>query len=127
MKFHDYHLREYSVTDHGRTITLELVESLAPGADVSIIRFSEVIVYHFTHLGGAIITDLFETTFLDAAKETGFDLSKIQAKLGGLPFAADDNSACQRHFTENHVKTWLLISAIGFTGLIVAKDLRQDS
>lgn len=127
MKYHDHHLRGYSVADHGRTITLELVDSLSPSAEVSIIRFSEVIVYHFTHLGGAIITDIFETSFLDAAKETGFDLSGTQNKLGGLPFAAHDNLACQGYFAEHHFKTWLLISAIGFTGLIVAKNARQVS
>lgn len=125
MKYHDHHLRGYSVADYGKTITLELVDSLSPAAEVSIIRFSEVIAYNFTHLGGAIITDIFETSFLDAAKETGFDLSKAQKKLGGLPFDASDISACQGYFTKHRFKIWLLISAIGFTGLIVAKETQQ--
>ncbi len=127
MKYHDYHLRGYSIRDHGRTIILDLVESLTPDADVSVIRFSEVIAHQFIHLGGAVITEIFETTFLDAARETDFDLSATQTKLGGLPFAFGENSEYQRYFIENRFKTWLLISAIGFQGLIVGKDARQEA
>ena len=126
MKFHDYHLRGYSVTDGGKTITLDLVASLMPTADVSHIRFSEVAVYHFTHLGGAIISDVFETTFLDAAKETAFDLANAQSSLGGLPFSVTDNSAYERYFTANEFRTWLLVSAIGFKGFIVARTVQQE-
>lgn len=127
MKFHDYHLRGYSVTDYGKTITLDLVASLSPGADVSAIRFSDVVVYHFTHLGGAIISDIFETTFLDAANETGYDLAKVQSSLGGLPFGATDSSDYELYYTANGFRTWLLISAIGFKGFIVARTVRQES
>src|SRR5689334_10400667 len=59
MKYHDYHLRGYSVESFGSRIVLDLVYDY-PGADKqeSKIEFSDVACYFFQHTAGAIITNI---------------------------------------------------------------------
>ena len=65
MRYHDFHLREYHVSDFGKRITLHLVYDYeAKPREESHIEFCEVALYNFTHTGGAIITDVDEASLV---------------------------------------------------------------
>ena len=50
MRYHDFHLREYRVSDFGKHITLDLVYDYAgKPKERSQIEFSDVALYNFTH------------------------------------------------------------------------------
>ena len=59
LRFHDYHLQKYEVSDHGKTAKLYLGFGY-PGkeTDFSEITFTEVAIYHFVHTAYSIITDI---------------------------------------------------------------------
>ena len=59
LRFHDYHLQKYEVSDHGKTVKLYLGFGY-PGkeTDFSEITFTEVAIYHFVHTAYSIITDI---------------------------------------------------------------------
>jgi hypothetical protein len=76
LKFHDYHLRGYSVSGFGSTVLLDLLYDCAgqPRKE-STIRFVGVDLYHFTHTGGAIITDVAEVPVADHLDSIADDLA----------------------------------------------------
>jgi len=125
MQYHDYHLRGYSVSDFGSTITLDLIYDY-PETPIkfSSIRFNEVIFYHFIHLGGTIITDIFKTSLKEALNENNIDLIKLSNFLGGLKLheREDENSLILKIEKENY-STWAIESAIGFSGFVVCQSI----
>ncbi len=124
MKYHDFHLRSYAVSDFGKRITLDLVNDLSSAPEVSSIEFTDVIAYHFVHTGGSIIIDISEDTFLRATNETRLSFSEAMNSLGGLSFWEADGAGYQRRFEEMGYRTWTIISAIGFVGFVVCKNVR---
>jgi len=125
MRYHDFHLREYRVSDFGKHITLDLVYDYAgKPKEQSQIEFSDVALYNFTHTGGAIITDIDETSVDDLLSEVGASLSVWSQKHGVTGWR--DNLENYRTTLESagH-KAWRVVSAIGFYGFVVAKSVHQ--
>ena len=121
VKYHDYHLKSYSVCDFGKTITLHLVYPDST-KDESEIRFSDVVVHDFIHTGGAIITDIFETELSKISKELENGLVEWACKFGGLAYYDGDLELCKAKLEKNGCKIWTICSAIGFEGIIIAKS-----
>jgi len=126
VKYHDYYLKGYSVSDFGKTITLDLVYDYPNHPkDESVIEFIEVAAYQFSHTGGAIITDITETPLSKLLEQAGNDLIEWSKGYGNLlPFHAD-LAACKVEMEKQGFKTWTIWSAIGFSGFIIAKGVSQ--
>lgn len=122
MRYHDYHLRGYSVSDFGNTISLDLVFDY-PNAprDESTIQFSDVIAYHFIHSGGAIIVEIAEIALSKISKEIESVLTSYGRQFGGaITNFREDKGKLEM----DGYKVWTIGSAIGFEGLIVAKNAK---
>jgi hypothetical protein len=125
MRYHDFHLREYRVSDFGKHITLDLVNDYAgKPKEESRVEFADVALYNFTHTGGAIITDIDETSLSDLLSEVGESLRAWQHQHGVTGWR--DNLENYRKSLESagH-KAWRVISTIGFYGFIVARSVHQ--
>jgi hypothetical protein len=120
--FHDFTLRSYEVSDYGRTITLDLLTAWEPVL-YSKLQFRDVESYRFTHTGGAILIDIDEVPFVEAVRELGIDFAAELRQHGGLHVSFPTDSEYGRHFAAGGYKTWLIASAIGFLGMVVAKNL----
>lgn len=124
MKYHDYHLRGYSVSDFGKTITLDLVFDYPNSTrDESQIRFSDVIVYSLIHTGAAIITNIFETPLSKISKEMESDLIEWAWRHGGEISRQGDIGTCKMKLEKEGYKLWTIASAIGFSGAIISKSV----
>ena len=117
MKYHDYHLRGYSVSDFGKTITLDLVLDYPNHPkDESRIEFSDVAAYNFFHVGRAIITDITETPLSKISSQVETDL--IESAFDG------DFEMCKTKMGKEGYKLWTIWSAIGFAGSVIAKSVK---
>ena len=125
MKYHDFHLRGYSVSDFGKTIRLDLVWNYPNSSkEESVIEFSDVAVYNFIHTGGAIITGIVPTALSKLPEKLDDDLVEWARKHGGLILFEDSLEACKARLEEDGYKAWTISSAIGFEGLVIAKDAK---
>src|SRR5687768_702261 len=83
MRYHDFHLREYRVSDFGKRITLDVVYDYAgKSKEESQIEFADVALYNFTHTGSAVITDIDETSLSDLLSEVGETLREWHRQHG---------------------------------------------
>jgi hypothetical protein len=124
VKYHDYHLKSYSVSDFGKTITLNLVFDYPKRPkEKSTIKFHDVIAYHFIHTGGAIITRIDETPLAVILKKFGRNLLEWSNQYGG-PFLEKNLSVCQTKLETEGYKAWAIESAIGFEGFVIAKNIK---
>jgi len=126
MRFHDYHLAGYVVSEFGSSITLHL-EHDPPGLprEVSFIEFSDVAAYHFIHTGGAIIADIREVPLADLLRDVGESLSECWREHGGYLYWDDDREAYRASLESKGYRAWNLTSAVGFAGFVVAKGIAQ--
>src|SRR5258707_11814543 len=77
MRYHDFHLDKYEVSNRGKTITFHLVYDYPNTAkEESIITFSDVRLYNFTHTASTIITDIEEASLPDMLEEIGDRLTE---------------------------------------------------
>ncbi len=120
--YHDFDLRGYEVRDYGRTIVLDLFYKWEP-VSYSRLKFQDVESYRFTHTGGAIITDIFEVPFMEALRDLHLDFRGRLDQIGGLEVNFHTNEEYGNYFTSQGLKTWLILSAIGFEGMVVARSL----
>lgn len=124
MKYHDFHLEGYAVTEFGNKITLHLVYDYPDTSkERSVIEFQGVVAYHFIHLGGTIITDIIENSITEIFKEVGDDLSKWDRQIGGLKFLEKDTATYEKTLISEGYKGWSISSAIGFEGFVIAKSV----
>lgn len=123
MRFHDYHLQKYEVSDYGKTIKLFLSFGY-PGeeTDFSQIIFENVALYNFVHSAYSIITDIEKvrvaTLFREQQSfiETSERLYSLECWKGAIDSTAD--------FLElEGFNAWHVQSAIGFYGFVVAKSV----
>ena len=127
MRYHDYHLDKYEVTDKGETITLHLIYDYPDTVkDKSSIKFSQVALYNFTHVGGAIITDIDEVLISTLTHEIGEKLVDWN-QLYGLRFWKDSLQNYTRYLTTENYRAWRIESAIGFSGFAIAKQVDECS
>ena len=124
MRCHDYHLSRYEVADGGKTVVLHLVRSY-PGEEIdrSRITFHEVAFYNFIHTDGAIITDIDEISIQEFIAECGEQLKEWDRKYGLRLFENLDSYA--ETLQNSRYKVWRVESAIGFWGLVVAREVKN--
>jgi hypothetical protein len=122
LDYHDFHLRGYTVRDYGGSIILDLVCGAEPERS-TLLEFGGVESYRFLHTGGAIITYILKVPFMDAIRETGADFVRDFHRHGGLSVACASNEEFGLHFDREGLHTWLIHSAIGFIGMVVARSL----
>jgi hypothetical protein len=121
MRFHDFHLSGYTVSDFGGTITLHLVFDYPElPKQKSHIRFSDVAAYDFVHTGGAIITGIDEVSLEGLLASVGNDLVEWWRLHGGYAHWRDDPAEYLDRLQAANCKAWLLTSAIGFGGFVIA-------
>ena len=125
MRYHDFHLRSYTVSDSGRKIELHLVYDY-PGATErdSHIEFSDVVCHHFVHTEGAILTDIDEEPLREFVKKEKAFLS-LAAAQDGVRLWRTDAADYLRRLEEGGYRAWRLESAIGFSGFVVARAVRE--
>lgn len=125
MRYHDFHLRGFTVSESGRKIELHLVYD-HPGRTErdSHIEFTDVACYHFSHTEAAIIAGIDEEPLSDfVQKEEGFLVSS--ATQDGLRLWHSDLHDYLRRFEEGGYHAWRLSSAIGFSGFVVAQAVNE--
>jgi hypothetical protein len=126
VRFHDFHLAGYTVSDHGATIVLELVWDY-PGEpyETSRIKFSNVAAYHFIHTGGAIILDIAELPLDELLQQIGDQLAEWWRLHGGYAHWNDDRSKYLATLEQRGYHAWSIGSAIGFEGFVIAKSVGE--
>lgn len=126
MRYHDFHLSSYSVSDFGATITLCLIYDYPSEKRVeSHIEFSTVEAYHFVHTGGAILTDIMEVSLGDLLDQVYEKLFGWYRWNGGYRHWKGSRAEYCAVLESKGFRGWLLDSAIGFEGFVIAKNVEQ--
>ncbi|HYG21428.1 MAG TPA: hypothetical protein VEH04_01515 [Verrucomicrobiae bacterium] len=120
MKYHDFHLREYLVLEHGSRVILRLELE----QERSEIEFCDVVLYHFVHTCGAIITDIMEVPLAQFVSDKE-QILKAWAHQHGIAHWQDDASSFAPELFESH-SAWVIESAIGFSGFVIAKEIKEN-
>jgi hypothetical protein len=124
-RYHDFHLREYRVSDFGKRITLDLVFDYAgKPKEESRVEFSDAALYNFGHTGGAVITEIEEASLDDLLDEVGGTLTHWN-KQSGITGWCDSLENYRASLHSAGLKAWRVASAIGFYGFIMAGSVRQ--
>lgn len=125
MRYHDYHLKAYSVEDYGTTITLHLSWDYdGAAADDSLIRFSGVSLYHFVHTQGAVITHLDEVALTELLETFGDQLPEWD-RWHGVRGWRGDCQCTAAHLQAEGYRAWSISSAIGFQGFVIARTVGE--
>lgn len=124
MRFHDFHLAGYRVSDFGATICLELVYDY-PGQpkEASVIEFSDVAAYHFVHTGPATMNHIAEDSIEAFLKRHGPSLAEWWRLYGGVHLWHDDPAKYRANLEKKGYHAWTIDSAMGFHGFVVAKAM----
>jgi hypothetical protein len=125
MRYHEFHLRGYTVSDFGSTIVLHLVYDY-PGQpkERSDIEFSDVICHYFIHGSSAIIIRIDEEPIAEFIREEEQLLSSLATKHG-LNYWHTDASEYVRTLERKGFRVWRIASATGFGGFVMARNVRQ--
>ncbi|MEJ2199538.1 MAG: hypothetical protein P8X63_00765 [Desulfuromonadaceae bacterium] len=121
MRFHDFHLDKYEVSNFGENIGFHLIFDY-PGQkrEESFITFSEVALYHFIHVSPTIILDIVEISIAEIINEWGAKISEWNRMHGVSLWADTLENYCNRLQSEGY-KAWRIESSIGFYGFVIAK------
>ncbi len=124
MRYHDFHLAGYRVSDFGATISLDLVYSYSGQPTVlSVIEFSDVAAYHFVHTGPAIMNHIGEESIETFLKRHGKSLAESWRLYGGVNLWNDDLAKYRANLEKEGYHAWTIDCAIGFQGFVVAKAM----
>ena len=127
MKFHDYHLEGYKVSERGEKIELNLVYGYAgKETDDSQITFLGVALYHFINSHGSIITDIEEVPLEAHVLSMVKEISDWRRMYGVKYWASDVNGYIDK-LNSMGLKVWEITSAIGFYGFIIAKEVSASA
>ena len=122
MKYHDYHIDKYEISDRGETVTFHLVYGYAgEETDSSRITFSEVSQYNFIHTDNAIITDIYEINLPDLINEISTEIIEWN-RMYRVKMWEDDPKTYGNKLKSLGYKAWRIESAIGFYGFVIAKS-----
>ena len=123
MRYHDFHLTGYTVSDFGGTIVLDL-ECDRPDQtkETSRIKFSDVAAYHFVHTGGAIINEIDEIRVPQLLEKVGGQLAEWN-RMHGLLYWDKDREQYAATLKEKGYRAWTIESAVGFEGFVIAKSV----
>ena len=128
MQYHDYHLKAYTVSEYGRKITLHLSYDYPNQAKrESYIEFSDVSAYHFVHTGGSIITGIEEVSVGNLLESHGHSLSGWWRLHGGYIYWNDDLMVYRSALEEKGYRGWIIDSAVGFAGFVMALNAEQKT
>jgi hypothetical protein len=126
VRFHDFHLAGYTVSDFGGTIVLDLVYDYPEQPrETSRIKFSDVAAYHFIHTGGAIILDIEELPLAELLQPIGDQLAEWWRLHGGYAHWSDDRAEYLATLQQHGYRAWTIGSAVGFQGFIIAKSVGE--
>ena len=124
MRYHDFHLEGYAVTNFGSEIVLDLVRNYSkPLPERSRIHFSDVATYHFIHTGNTIITEITETSLSDLLAKYGDQLTEWWRLYGGILHWKDDRAGYIETLQQKGYSAWTIHSAIGFEGFVIARAI----
>ena len=124
MRYHDYHLISYEVSDGGEIITFNLVYgNSGQETDRSCIRFSDVVLYNFVHTNNAIIVDIDEVPISELIEEIGSDIVEWNRRYGVRLMSGSLDDYALKLQTEGY-KAWRIESAIGFYGYVPLQSQR---
>lgn len=125
MRFHDYHLLGYVVSNFGRTITLNLVQNVNdPTTPTSTVEFTDVAYYQFNHSDDAIITDIREESLSESIERRQGDIESM-AHIGSIRHWNGNFDSYRDFLINDKFRAWTIEAAIGFAGHIVAKSVSQ--
>jgi hypothetical protein len=125
MRFHDFHLDGYSVSDSGARIVLHLVLENQDGSKYwSHIEFAGVACYHFDHSTGAIITDVIEVAAANIIRDNETTIGMFATRLG-LQHWNEDLDAYIQTLERKGFRCWQIESAIGFSGFVICRTAKQ--
>jgi hypothetical protein len=123
MKYHDFHLRGYSVENFGSHIVLDLVyEYPSKDRHESRIEFSGVVCYSFQYTTGAVITNIEEMEVATLVKEEEALLAAF-AQQYGLKYWKRDISDYIDTLRKERFRAWRIESAIGFSGFVIGRSV----
>lgn len=88
------------------------------------IEFSDVACHHLTHTSSAILTDIREEPLPEFKTREQAFLS-ASARSQGLQLWEKDGEQYLQSLQKDGYLVWCLVSAIGFSGFIVAKNVRE--
>lgn len=127
MRFHDYHLSKYEVSDYGETVTFHLIIDY-PGQerDESCISFTGVALYHFIHASAAIILDIEEIPVPNLLKEWGSEIAEWN-RMHGVRLWKDNLQDYSLRLQSEGYKAWRIESSIGFYGFVIAKAVAKNA
>ena len=127
MKYHDWHLKGYSVRDNGTRVVLHLAWDY-PNQEMkeNHIVFSDVVAYHFIHGMGAIITEIDEEPLVAFAQNEESFIRTTNAQVGLREFNEDVGEYLGFLSREGY-RYWTISSAIGFAGFVVAKSIEETT
>lgn len=121
MRYHDYQLSSYEVSNRGKTITLHLVYGYAgQETDQSCIKFSDVALYNFVHTDNAIIVDIDEVPIPELIEDIGSDIVEWN-RMYSVKLMNDGLEGYSLKLRTENYKAWRIESAIGFYGFVIAK------
>jgi len=124
MRYHDFHLADYSVRKFGGEIVLHLVYDYpSKPTEESHIRFVDVELYHFVHTGAAIITDILEVPITQIFDQFWDRMAEWYHQHGGISLWEDTRSMYQGVLESESYKAWEIASAVGFGGFVIAKAI----
>ena len=123
LKFHDYHLQKYEVSDHGKTINLFLGYCY-PGkeTDFSQITFENVVLYNFVQSAHSIITDIEKVTVTSLFSEEKENIETWN-RLYSVDCWQNSIESTALFLESNGYSGWHIESAVGFYGFVVAKSV----
>jgi hypothetical protein len=124
MRFHDFHLTGYVVSDFGATIVLDLVHDTPDHpSETSCIKFIGVAAYHFVHTAGAIITDIAERPLAKLLQQIGEQLTEWRRLHGGFAHWGDDHAKYLAMLELHGYRAWTISSDAGFDGFVIAESI----
>ncbi len=126
MRYHDYHLVKYEVSDSGETIVFHLAYEYPEQETLhSNIKFLGVAFYNFIHTTNAIIIDIEEVSLSDLLDEIANDIQQW-SRMFDLRLWKDNLQNYRLRLQSDGYKAWRIESAIGFYGFVIAKSVSND-
>ncbi|WP_323816617.1 hypothetical protein [Cellvibrio sp. NN19] len=123
MKYHDYHLESYEVSDFGESISFNLAYAY-PGEDIdkSHIKFEGVALHHIINTTGSIITGIEELSIEALLSKHSTQITEW-SRMFGVRHWKSDMASYVSYLKNNEFKAWEITSAIGFYGFVIAKEI----
>lgn len=127
MRYHDWHLAGYAISDYGKTITLHLSwDYTGHERKSNCIQFADVAIYNFLHSSDAIITFINEQPISAFIVNEEPFLRNCSAQTWLRYWRKDYDLTAYRAFLENEgFRYWTIDSAVGFAGFVIAKGVSE--